>query len=983
MCNKKGFTLIELLATIVVIAVVSLIAVPVVISVIEKADLASFKRSAENIKKISKNYYANNSLEYQEFDNIYFDCNNNECINNFGDVEHKNLGASGSMGNGYVKIYAKGEIEFLLSNGKYCAEKNIANDEIKYYKGTCEEIVIDLDKIKINNIKTFSTTSTITASVDVTAGQSGVSRYEFYIDNKLDETVENTNTSYTHTYTKVSGKNHKIKVKVYNGTYGKPNYDESIGMDEKEIDASLSDFGTITIKPSTTEWASSKTYTISGKTEGNIGEVLEYQIVNNGNGERKDDNRWQTITSPTTISINEMATPEKPISIYARLRENDYTSNEVNHTETKIDITAPILTLGSATVTTKSMVIPITANVDNESGVNSTTCVYGTSTSYGSTGTISNNKCTISDLKNNTTYYYKVTTTNNAGLSTSKTGSNQTGEFGAITIITSSTAWKSSKTYTISGTTTGAKLQYKVISGTTVKQDWTDYISTITVDWASTTTNPTYIYARFYDGHNTSNETSLMETKIDITAPILTLGSATVTTKSMVIPITANVDNESGINSTTCVYGTSTSYGSAGTISGNSCVINNISNNTTYYYKVTTTNNAGLSTSKTGNGTSGQTSIVFTTSQSPTNTTYAKTKTVTVTYTSSNVTNPTYYIKTTVATTSTIDGYSCGTGTDPGTCNTTATKSYGANTWYKVTGNPAVTFKANGTIYARVNDGAIYSSAETLSVTKIDTTLPTVSYSVAGGTYDSYQTIRITPSDTNYDYMAVQVYKNEALVYTNKIDAKSTSKTTASYYDVKLDDEGTWTIYTVVYDKAGNKQNQNPNNGKWYYQTYNIDSAKYVLTVKQTGGTPINVNIMIDNVSMSNSSFAPSTIKTFEVKANSAVQIKLAKYTLSDQCVAGEHPKAGTLYGKIYSNPSNINVDGTSYTTNPYTFTMPKKDITVIVGGQTDGSCTPDAKEACRFSCYTSAISSCENVTPSEAQTSCMNGYTESCYKNC
>ena len=805
MCNKKGFTLIELLATIVVMAIVSLIAVPVVISVIEKADLASFKRSAESIRRISKNYYTNNSLEYQKFDNIYFDCNNNECISNFNGVKYKNLGATGAMGNGYVKIYDEGDIEFLLSNGKYCAEKNIANDEIKYYKGTCEGLVIDLDKIKINSIETISTTSTITVHGDVTAGKSGVSRYEFYIDNKLDETVETTNTNYTHTYTKVSGKNHTIKVKVYNGTYGKPNYDESIGMDEKEIDASLLNFGNITIKPSTTEWASSKTYTISGKTEGNIGEVLEYQIVNNGNGERKDDNRWQTITSPTTISINEMATPEKPISIYARLRENDNTSNELNHTETKIDITAPILTLGSATVTTKSMVIPITANVDNESGVNSTTCVYGTSPSYGSTGTIS----------------------------------------------------------------------------------------------------------------------------------------------------------------------------------GNSCVINNISNNTKYYYKVTTTNNAGLSTSKTGNGTSGQTSIVFTTSQSPTNTTYAKIKTVTVTYTSSNVTNPTYYIKTTVATTSTIDGYSCGTETDPGTCNTTATKSYGANTWYKVTGNPAVTFKANGTIYARVNDGTIYSSAETLSVTKIDTTLPTVSYSLAGGTYDSYKTIRITPSDTNYDYMAVQVYKNEALVYTNKMDAKSTSKTTASYYDVTLDEEGTWTIYTVVYDKAGNKQSQNPNNGKWYYQTYNIDSAKYVLTVKQTGGTPIYVNIMIDNVSMSNSSFGSSTIKTFEVKANSAVQIELTKYLLSDQCVAGEHPKAGKLYGKMYSNPSNINVDGTSYKTNPYTFTMPKKDITVIVGGQTDGSCTPDAKEACRFSCYTSAISSCENVTPSEAQTSCMNGYTEGCYKNC
>ena len=751
--NVKGFTLIELLATIVVIAVVSLIAVPVVISAIEKADLAAFKRSAENIKKISKNYYVSNSMEYGEFGAINFECNNSECMSNLNNIENKNLGASGSMGNGYVKIYDEGDIEFLLSNGKYCAEKNISNDEIKYYKGTCEGIVIDLDKIKINRIETISTTSTITASVDVTAGQSGVSKYEFYIDNKLDATVETTNANYTHTYTKVSEKNHKIKVKVYNGTYGKPNYDESTGMDEKEIDASLLDFGNIKIIPSTTEWASSKTYIISGKTD-------------------------------------------------------------------------------------------------------------------------------------------------------------------------------------------GASLQYKVISGTTVKQDWIDYNGEIKVDWESTVKTPTYIYARFNDGVNTSDEKTYTEIKIDATAPTVILAKGTVTTNSITVVASAT-DNESGISGYEFSIDNGSSWKSIQ--ASNTYTFSGLASGT-YNIKVRVHNNVDLSTIS-GALSVSTTSITLPTINIPSG--WATSKSVTIDY--PNVSIKQYSLD-------------------------------GGSTWNNYTG--AITFTTNGSIIARASDGT-NTVTSTGNVSGIDTIHPTVSYSVIGGTYNTYQTIRITPSDTNYDYMAVQVYKNEALVYTNKIDAKSTSKTTASYYDVTLDDEGTWTIYTVVYDKAGNKQNQNPNNGKWYYQTYNIDSAKYVLTVKQTGGTPINVNIMIDNVSMSNSSFGPSTIKTFEVKANSAVQIKLAKYTLSDQCVVGEHPKAGKLYGKIYSNPGNIDVDGTSYTTNPYTFTMPKKDITVIVGGQTDGSCTPDAKEACRFSCYTSAISSCENVTPSEAQTSCMNGYTESCYKNC
>ena len=812
--KRNGFTLIELLATIVVIAVVSLITVPVVVSVIEKSRKASFIRSAENIKKISKKYYVDNSLEYQDIDSIYFDCNNSECISNSSNIKKKNLGATGSMGDGYVKIYDKGEIEFLLTNGKYCAEKNPNKEEVKIYNGNCEGIIIDNEKIRINSIKTTSTTSTIKVFGDVITGKSGVSKYEFYIDNKLDATVKTNDTNYTHTFDKLTTKNHKIKIKVYNGTYGKPNYDESLGMDEKEIDASLADFGEIKITSSSTEWKTSKTYTI------------------------------------------------------------------------------------------------------------------------------------------------------------------------------------------ISNPPTGTKVQYKVVSGTTVKQDWTDYGNAIKVDWTSTTKVPTYIYARFNDGVNVKNGTPYVETKIDTTEPVLTIGNITTTTKSINIPIIKNEDLESGIKSTSCEYGTNAGYGSIGTMNGNNCIISNINPNTTYYYKVVTTNNAGLSTEKTGNSKTGETSITFNPiTQYPANTTYAQSKTVTVNYTVTDVTNPTYYVRTTVSTTSTVDGYYCGTKTDPENCTSTATKSYAANTWYRVTENPTITLKANGTIYGRINDGAIYSSSNNYTETKIDVTaptvtltkgtvttnsitivasatdnesgisgyefsidngatwkakqtsntyifnglssgtyniksrvhnnvglstisatlsvsttsinlptinipggwatsksvtitypnvsikqysldggntwnnytgaitfttngsiiarasdgtntvrrtgnvsgidtiLPTVSYSVVGGTYNSYKTVRVLPSDANYSRMAVHVYKNSALIYSGKVDQKSTDSTSASYFDVALDSDGAWTIYTQVFDQAGNKQNQNPNNGDWYYQTYIIETKETCLTggSKKTG----------------------------------------------------------------------------------------------------------------------------------------------------
>ncbi len=132
-----------------------------------------------------------------------------------------------------------------------------------------------------------------------------------------------------------------------------------------------------------------------------------------------------------------------------------------------------------------------------------------------------------------------------------------------------------SKTITISGTTAGAVLEYKIVSGSTIKKDWTEYSGAITINWEANTNTPTYIQARFNDGYNTSKETTYTEVKVDVTASNLTLGNITKTTKSITVPFTAS-DGESGIKTTTCEYGTSTSYGATGTISNNSCVMNNI-----------------------------------------------------------------------------------------------------------------------------------------------------------------------------------------------------------------------------------------------------------------------------------------------------------------------------------------------------------------------------------------------------------------------
>ena len=638
--SKKGFSLVELLATIVVIAIISLIAVPVVTGIIERSRKASFLRSAENVNKISKNYYIENSEKFSNKDEINFNCNNKECTSEDLDAKNSNLGAEGSMGEGYVKIYDNGNVEFLLSNGKYCVEKNPNKEEVKIYNnGTCEGIVIDNDKIKINSIKTISTTNSIIVYGDVTAGKSGVSQYQFYIDDELKETVNSIETNYSYKFEQLSGKNHKIKVKVYNGTYGKPNYDESIGMDEKEIDASLSDFGTITIKPSTTEWASSKTYTISG-------------------------------------------------------------------------------------------------------------------------------------------------------------------------------------------TTDGAILQYKVVSGTTVKQDWTNYSNAITVDWISTKETPTHIYARFYDGYNTSNGANLDETKIDTTVP-----SAPTVIKGVYTDWTVIDDLTKYHNKT--VYFPQVGKNGEELVSG---AIDNESG--IARYEISSDNKTWYDLSK---------------------------------YDSSGVYN------TSISTTR---------------------------------------------YYRSINNAGLASEATKVDI-KIDTTNPTVSYSLAGGTYNAYQTVRVTVTDDNFQSMSVLVFKNKALVYEGKVDSKSIDNTTNNTFDVALDSNGVWTIYTRATDLAFNEIINTPNNGEWYYQTYTIDTTAPTVTL--TKGTVTTKSITV----VANAKDDETGIKGYQFSIDNGSTWKPVQ---TNNTYTFDNLKTGTynIKVKVYNN---ANLNATSSTLSVSTLAFDKPTFTVSPSG--------------------------------------------------
>ena len=133
--------------------------------------------------------------------------------------------------------------------------------------------------------------------------------------------------------------------------------------------------------------------------------------------------------------------------------------------------------------------------------------------------------------------------------------------------------------------------------------------------------------------------------------------------------------------------------------------------------------------------------------------------------------------------------------------------------------------EGNHTVYAYIKNKYGYTSLAGQSSITLDTIPPTVSYAPTSGTYSPKQVITVTPYDSGSGVgaWAVHVYKARALDYSNKDFVKSVDGlTNQASYSVTLE-EGTWTIYTIVYDKAGNVINPDPKErADWHYEEYTI-----------------------------------------------------------------------------------------------------------------------------------------------------------------
>ena len=132
MKEKKGFTLIELLAVIVILAIIALIATPIVLNLISKARRGAAEDSGYGLRKAAQLYYTESLLKATSFSEITFKCDGTSCTQDPAPANGTAavLDIDGTVPEtGTIKIKSNGEIETanIKIGGFDCTIPNTGN----------------------------------------------------------------------------------------------------------------------------------------------------------------------------------------------------------------------------------------------------------------------------------------------------------------------------------------------------------------------------------------------------------------------------------------------------------------------------------------------------------------------------------------------------------------------------------------------------------------------------------------------------------------------------------------------------------------------------------------------------------------------------------------------------------------------------------------------------------------------------------------
>ena len=587
--NKKGFTLVELLATIVILTILSLITIPLILGIIDKAKQSAFEDSVKISSRQVEMYLFENGLSEIPSDGI-----------KVKNMDLKSDFISGTFKNEDGKIIAD-----KIRNKEFCASGPINRLVIRK---DCDELDITAPVLDESKLVLSKTSNSVTVNIldgFAIEEESYIKNYTINIyDNNQKIDSKTINDIGTVKFTGLtSNKEYKIEVIATNSN-------DLTASATKTITTTEIETPTYVVSPS--GWAQSKTVTITYPS----GYTNEYST--------DSGLTWEKYTTAILFTGNG--------SVIARVTDGVNTTSAAAQAITGIDTTAPTSATFAYTRTSNS--ISVTASgTDSESGI--THYQFSKDDGKNWTPVQTSNKYTFDNLTTNTYSvkvkvingtYANVKTTNANNSLDSETKEIETTSITAPTYSVTPSGWARSKTVTITYPT-GYTNEYSLDGG----QSWKTYTSALTFNANGS------VIARSSDGTNTITASSQSVTQIDTTKP--TAASFTTTNTSNSITITATgTDAESGIthyqfskdNGTTwTTIQTSNKYSFTGLTTGSYNIKVKVINGTYANVKTVNANNSLDSSAK---------AVSTTTIATPTYTVspsgWAQSKTVTINYAS-------------------------------------------------------------------------------------------------------------------------------------------------------------------------------------------------------------------------------------------------------------------------------------------------------------------------------------------------------------
>lgn len=317
MSKEKGFTLIELLAVLVVLSVILSISVPKIMDVRYESSKKAFTNDVDELQGIAQLEY-NNKKEARVYN--FEDGNQTNVVN-----EEDKLNFKGdNPGDGYIKIYSNGDIEYELTSRDhiFCASKEVGDRKGKIEK--CE--ISDVEDFKLN-LKATTTTNSIRVTVTPKNGEQDVIINEYYY--QLDDGKVISSNKASHLYENLKAeengklKDYVIKVKACTKN-GK--------CEENTITVKLKPISEIGYKISPKDWSLEKTITFT------------YPEIKNVYGQIIGKNEVSTDGGKTFKIYRGSITVNKDTTIVARITDGTNSLKSTAITLSQFDHTAPTIT---------------------------------------------------------------------------------------------------------------------------------------------------------------------------------------------------------------------------------------------------------------------------------------------------------------------------------------------------------------------------------------------------------------------------------------------------------------------------------------------------------------------------------------------------------------------------------------------------------------------------------------------------------------